>query len=51
MQFCETLRSLLASAVGLAVRPLCILDPHLYPFRQSRVAVPELRSSRRYRSG
>src|SRR5438105_9232559 len=43
MQLCETLRSLLASAVSLAVRPLCVLDPHLDPLRQPRVVVPELR--------
>jgi hypothetical protein len=50
MELCETLRSLLASTVGLAVRPLCVLDPHLDPLRQPRVAVPELRTSRRDRS-
>ena len=42
----ETLRCLLASAVSLTVRPLCVLDTHLDPLGQSRVTVPELGTSR-----
>src|ERR1051326_8900873 len=47
MQFREPPRSLLASAVSLAVRPLCVLDPHLDPLRQPRLTVPELWTSGR----
>jgi hypothetical protein len=47
LPFCETARSLFTAAVRLAMSTLGILNPHLDPLRESRVAVPELGTARR----
>jgi hypothetical protein len=47
LPFCETARSRFTAAVRLAVGTLGILDPHLDPLGESRVAVPEVGTARR----
>jgi len=46
----KAIRGCLAPAMGLAVRTLSILDPHLDPLRKPRITVPELGTARRDRS-